>query len=94
MGLFGKREKKLCPICGKELRLFDGLSVSDGEICGDCENMIRGKFSIVEYWKKRWGASGEEPQDYILQARSRYKHPFLKMLVQNTVILRKLIIVL
>lgn len=79
MGLFGKREKKLCPICGKELRLFDGLSVSDGEICGDCENMIRGKFSIVEYWKKRWGASGEEPQDYILQASD----PLEKMTVEE-----------
>ncbi|WP_245190847.1 DUF4428 domain-containing protein [Anaerococcus jeddahensis] len=54
MKLFGKKEKKLCPICGNELKLFSSVLVDDGEICGDCEKMIRGQFNITEYWKKRW----------------------------------------
>lgn len=65
MGLFGKKEKKLCPICGKELKLFDGLAVADGEICGSCEKMIRGKFNIEEYWQKKRSASNDE--EYVLK---------------------------
>ena len=67
MGLFGKKEKKLCPICGNELKLFDSFDVSDGEICGSCEKMIRGKFNIKEYWEKRGSACGEDELDYILK---------------------------
>lgn len=35
MGLFGKKEKKRCPICDGELKSFSSLPVSDGEICSD-----------------------------------------------------------
>lgn len=63
MKLFGKKEKKLCPICGNELKLFSSLLVDDGEICSDCEKMIRGQFNITEYWKQRWGTYGYENVD-------------------------------
>lgn len=63
MKLFGKKEKKLCPICGKELKLFSSVAVNDGEICSDCEKMLRGKFNITEYWKQRWGTYGCEKVD-------------------------------
>lgn len=63
MKLFGKKEKKLCPICGKELKLFSSVAVDDGEICSDCEKMIRGQFNITEYWKQRWGTYGCEKVD-------------------------------
>lgn len=65
MGLFGKKEKKLCPICGNELKFLSGLQVEDGQICSDCEKMIRGKFDITEYWKQRWGTSGFDREDYV-----------------------------
>lgn len=64
MGLFGRKEKKTCQICGNELKLFSTLVVNDGEICSDCEKMLRGKFNIEEYWEKRWGASGFDRSDY------------------------------
>lgn len=63
MGLFGKKEKKLCPICGNEMKFLSGLQVEDGQICADCEKMLRGKFNITEYCKKRWGADG----DYVIE---------------------------
>ena len=63
MKLFGKKEKKLCPVCGKELKLFSSVAVKDGEICSDCEKMLRGKFNITEYWKQRWGTYGYENVD-------------------------------
>lgn len=58
MVLFGKKEKNLCPICGNELKLFSSLHVDDGEICSDCEKMLRGQFNITEYWNQRWDNSG------------------------------------
>ncbi len=64
MKLFGNKEKKLCPICGNELKLFSSLAVDDGEICSDCEKMLRGKFNITEYWKERWGTDGYDRADY------------------------------
>ena len=64
MKLFGKKEKKLCPICGNELKLFSSLTVEDGQICSDCEKMLRGKFNITEYWKERWGTDGYDRADY------------------------------
>lgn len=64
MGLFGKKEKKTCPICGNELKLFSCLTVEDGSICSDCEKMVRGKFNISEYWKQRWGTDGFDRADY------------------------------
>lgn len=64
MKLFGKKEKKLCPICGNELKLFSSLTVEDGQICSDCEKMLRGKFNITEYWKERWGTDGYDREDY------------------------------
>ena len=67
MGLFDKKEKKKCPICGGELKFFDSLTVADGEICADCEKKIRGKFDIEEYWKQKWGTTGYERDDYKLQ---------------------------
>lgn len=44
MGLFGKKEKKLCPLCGGELTFFKAHSLADGEICENCENVLRGQF--------------------------------------------------
>lgn len=73
MGLFGKKEKKLCPICGKELKLFSSLPVEDGEICSDCEKMLRGKFNITEYWKQRWGTEGFDRADYVLKTSDPLK---------------------
>lgn len=64
MKLFGKKERKLCPICGNELKLFSSLTVEDGQICSDCEKMLRGKFNITEYWKERWGTDGYDRADY------------------------------
>ncbi len=65
MGLFGKKEKKLCPVCGNELKLFSSLVVKDGEICKDCENMIRADYNVTEYWQKRFGSIGDERSDYM-----------------------------
>ncbi len=73
MGLFGKKEKHLCPICGNELKLFSSLTVEDGAICSDCEKMIRGKFDITEYRKKRWGASGFDQEDYVKKTNDPLK---------------------
>lgn len=73
MKLFGKKEKKLCPICGNELKLFSGVVVDDGEICSDCEKMIRGQFNISEYWKQRWGTDGFDRADYLLKTKDPLK---------------------
>ena len=67
MGLFKKKEKQLCPICGNELKLLHSLSVADGQICESCEKRIRGQFEIEEYWKKRFGATGASWEDYKLK---------------------------
>ena len=67
MGLFSKKEKKTCPICGKELSLFTALTVADGEICESCESRLRGQFDIEEYWKRKIGASGYRKEDYKLK---------------------------
>ena len=67
MGLFVKKRKKLCPICGNELKLLSSLAVDDGEICSDCEKMLRGQFNITEYWKQRWGTKGFDRADYVLK---------------------------
>ncbi|WP_071026305.1 DUF4428 domain-containing protein [Peptoniphilus raoultii] len=56
MGLFGK--KKLCPICGNEMKFLSGLQVEDGQICSDCEKMLRGKFNITE---------GFDRADYVIK---------------------------
>lgn len=73
MKLFGKKEKKLCPICGNELKLFSSLAVEDGEICSDCEKKLRGKFDITEYWKQKWGTDGFEREDYLLKTKDPLK---------------------
>lgn len=73
MGLFGKKEKKLCPICGNEMKFLSGLQVEDGQICSDCEKMLRGKFDISEYWKKRWGTDGFNRADYVLKTSDPLK---------------------
>ncbi|EFL54401.1 DUF4428 domain-containing protein [Finegoldia magna] len=73
MKLFGKKEKKLCPICGKELKLFSCVAVDDGEICSDCEKMLRGKFNITEYWKQRWCTDGYDRADYVLKTKDPLK---------------------
>ena len=67
MGLFGKKEKKLCPICGNEMKFLSGVTVDDGQICSDCEKMLRGKFNITEYWRKRWSADGFDRADYVIK---------------------------
>lgn len=64
MGLFSKKKKEVCPICGKELTLFKTLAVKDGFICEDCEKMIRGQFDINEYWVRKWGSSGFSVDSY------------------------------
>ncbi|MDO4834224.1 MAG: DUF4428 domain-containing protein [Bacillota bacterium] len=67
MGLFSKKEKPHCPICGEEMGLFGSVPVEDGEICEKCEAMIRGEFDIEEYLKLRWGADGLHKGDYNLE---------------------------
>jgi len=68
MALFGKKKEKAhCPICDKEMGFFSSLMVADGEICGDCEQMIRGSFNVEEYWKRKWGTDGRHRQDYQLK---------------------------
>ena len=52
MGLFGKKEKAICPVCGQEMNdgIFgDAKLVADGMICNKCEKMLRGEFD-VEHW--------------------------------------------
>ena len=52
MGLFGKKEKKLCPICGKEMGFLSSKVIADGEICEECENRARrvfGMHTFTEY---------------------------------------------
>ena len=73
MGLFGKKEKILYPICGNELKLLSSLAVDDGEICSDCEKMLRGQFNITEYWKQRWGTKGFDRADYVLKTSDPLK---------------------
>lgn len=73
MGLFGKKEKKSCPICGNELKLLSGLVVEDGQICSDCEKKLRGQFNITEYWKKGWGTTGFDRADYVLKTKDPLK---------------------
>lgn len=73
MGLFGKKEKKLCPICGNELKFLSGLQVEDGEICSACEKMLRSKFDISEYWKQKWGTDGFDRSDFVLKTSDPLK---------------------
>ncbi len=41
MGLFGKKEKKICPICGKETSFFKSTLLNDGNyVCDDCVNRL------------------------------------------------------
>lgn len=40
MGLFGRREKKTCAICGKELGLFGKTKLEDGYLCKDCAGRL------------------------------------------------------
>ena len=47
MGLFSKKEKekKYCPICGKETSFFKSTLLSDGNyICDDCVNRVSDRF--------------------------------------------------
>lgn len=64
MGLFSKKEKPRCPICGGEMSLFSGVVVEDGEICAKCESMIRGEFDIEEFVKRKFLADGYSLDDY------------------------------
>ena len=58
MGLFGKKkekEKKVCPICGGELKFFSSRVLADGEtICENCENKVRNNYGL--YYKQRFFA--------------------------------------
>lgn len=36
MGLFSKKEKPKCPICGNEMGFFSSTEVKDGKICDSC----------------------------------------------------------
>lgn len=72
-GIIRKKRKKSCPICGNELKLFSSLPVEDGEICSDCEKMLRGQFNITEYWKQRWGTTGFDRADYVLKTSDPLK---------------------
>lgn len=40
MGLFGKREKKTCTVCGKELGLFGKTKLEDGYLCKECAGKL------------------------------------------------------
>lgn len=64
MGLFEKKKKdaERCPICGKEISFFSGLVIADGNICDDCEKMVRGQFNIEEYYgRENWKISTSDP---------------------------------
>ena len=36
MGLFSKKEKAKCPICGAEMGFFSSTSINDGKVCDAC----------------------------------------------------------
>lgn len=51
MGLFSKKEKPRCPICGGETSFLSGTAIADGEtICKNCEQMLRGQYDLEHYW--------------------------------------------
>lgn len=45
MGLFGKKEKKVCGACGKELGLLGKRKLEDGYVCKDCASKLSPWFS-------------------------------------------------
>ncbi len=53
MGLFGKKEKAKCPICGGEMTFLKSVALADGTICLSCEAMLRGKYDIERWWSLR-----------------------------------------
>ena len=55
------------------MKLFKSLIIEDGEICNDCEKMLRGQFNITEYWKQRFATNGFDRADYILKTRDPLK---------------------
>lgn len=64
MGLFSKKKKECCPICGGELKRFSSTQIKDGAICDKCVAMVRGQFKIGEYAKQKWGTDGWHREDY------------------------------
>ena len=63
MGLFSKKEKEKCPICGKELTFFSKTLIADGAICDDCTKMLRGQFDIESYWVERYDGTYRQKFD-------------------------------
>ncbi len=45
MALFGKKEKKVCGACGKELGLLGKRKLEDGYVCKDCASQLSPWFS-------------------------------------------------
>ena len=68
MGLFSKKEKEKCPICGKELTFFSKTLIADGAICDDCTKMLRGQFDIESYWVERYDGTYRQKFDDPLAA--------------------------
>lgn len=67
MGLFGKKkekEKKVCPICGSEIKFFSSRVLADGEtICESCENKVRNNYGL--YYKQRFFAVDRDGDGFI-----------------------------
>ncbi len=63
MGLFSKKEKEKCPICGKEMTFFSKTLIADGAICDDCVKMLRGQFDIESYWVGRYDGTYRQKFD-------------------------------
>ncbi len=63
MGLFSKKEKEKCPICGKEMTFFSKTLIADGAICDDCVKMLRGQFDIESYWARRYDGTYRQKFD-------------------------------
>lgn len=63
MGLFSKKEKEKCPICGKEMTFFSKTLIAGGAICDDCVKMLRGQFDIESYWVGRYDGTYRQKFD-------------------------------
>lgn len=64
MGLFGKKEKQHCPVCGNEMGFFSSTEVADGKICESCYNRYHNPADYekhsVAYYKDLYDKEAEE----------------------------------
>lgn len=74
MGLFGKKEKKekkQCPLCGGELTFFKSQRLADGEICENCEKLLRGQFLADTNFSDSGMMQQDDPMDRLTVEEAR-----------------------